>query len=344
MASATTTKPAATGAPPDHGGRLNAARQRFPDAPKPWIDFSTGINPVSYPISTIDPACFALLPEPEAQSELETIAVAAYGAADPALVVAAPGTQCLINLLPRLFSMPSVAILGPTYAEHQIAWARAGARVSCITTLDDMAGHDSLVLCNPNNPDGRMIPPDRLRAIADRLVERSGLLVVDEAFMDFTPKTSLAPYLPHPAIIVLRSFGKAYGLAGLRLGFALSDSVRAATIREALGPWAVSGPALAIGTQALADGAWLAETRTRLERDCRRLDDGLNRAGLHVTGGTLLFRYVETRNAKRWFEHFGSAGILVRQFGAWPDRLRFGLPGDDAAWARLNAALSSGMK
>ena len=322
-----------------HGGRIEQARRRFVGAPEPFIDLSTGINPVPYPLPPLPATAFTRLPEPERLEALQQVAAQAYGAADPAMIAAAPGTQVLIDLLPRLWPARQVAVLGPTYAEHAIAWRRGGATVSEIRTLAEIGDNDVVVVCNPNNPDGRRLPAPALLACADRLARRGGLLVADEAFGDFEPAGSLAPALPHRSIVILRSFGKTYGLAGLRLGFALATADRATEIRTALGPWAVSGPALAIGAAALADAGWLAATRQRLTADIERLDFCLRHAGLTVVGGTHLFRLAESRSAAAILDRLGSAGILVRGFDYRPDWLRFGVPGSEAEWTRLREAL-----
>ena len=195
------------------------------------------------------------------------------------------------------------------------------------------------LLCNPNNPDGRRVGLRALHALADAMAARGGLLVVDEAFADLEPElVSAATLLPHPALVVQRSFGKTYGLAGLRLGFALASAAGAATIRGWLGPWAVSGPALAIGTAALADAPWRAGEAARLAAAAARLDALLEAAGLRVLGGTRLFRLAEG-DAAGWHQRLGRAGLLTRPFANQPRWLRFGLPPDEAAWARLAAAL-----
>jgi cobalamin biosynthetic protein CobC len=201
---------------------------------------------------------------------------------------------------------------------------------------------DGVVICNPNNPDGRRIHRARLLALADRLASRpGGLLVVDEAFADLEdPNTSLADALPHPALLVLRSFGKTYGLGGLRLGFALASPARAAAIEAALGPWAVSGPAIEVGRQALANRLWLARTRTRLVAATAKLDQLLEDVGMRVLGGTCLFRLAESEVAEEMFEKLGQAGILVRRFAQHPTWLRFGQPGDAGDWERFRHALA----
>jgi cobalamin biosynthetic protein CobC len=322
-----------------HGGRLGEARRLFPSAPEPFLDLSTGINPIAYPIPPLDDEVWQRLPEPETLDALQRAAALAYGVKDPAMVVAAPGTQLLISLLPHLLGHRSATILEPTYGEHLAAWRNAGADARAVTRFDDLDPHGAAVVCNPNNPDGRRLPPETLLGLADRLAARDGILVVDEAFADFDPALSMAPALPHPALLVLRSFGKAYGLAGLRLGFALTAPDRAHRLRTALGPWAVSGPAACIGMTALADTEWRDQASARLMVTAERLDTLLQSAGLRVLGGTLLFRLTESADAAPLFDRLGHAGILVRRFEAHPTWLRLGLPADQPAWNRLENAL-----
>jgi cobalamin biosynthetic protein CobC len=315
-----------------HGGDLVAIRQRFPDAPLPWIDLSTGINPIAYPIGDIADDAWARLPSRGDEEALCTAAAMQYCTSDPSTVVAAPGTQALIQLLPRLLPGQRVAVIGHTYEEHQASWRRSGRDVRIVERLADAAGSDIVVVVNPDNPTGRLFTPDELRAV-------KGTLVVDEAFIDFLPpEASLACDLPSNAV-VLRSFGKAYGLAGLRLGFAIAVSDLAARLREELGPWAVSGPALAIGRAALADTAWLAGAARRLERDGQRLDEMLAMAGCTPIGGTALFRTVRHDDAPDLARKLGRHGIHLRAFARSLDCLRFGLPGSDEAFRRLAAAL-----
>lgn len=322
-----------------HGGRLGEARRQFPGTPEPFLDLSTGINPVAYPIPGQHDDVWQRLPEPETLDALQRAAALAYAVDDPAMVVAAPGTQILISLLPHLLRHRSATILGPTYGEHLAAWHNAGADAREVTHFDELGRQGALVVCNPNNPDGRRLPPKSLLALADTLALTDGILIVDEAFADFDPAVSLASALPHPALIILRSFGKAYGLAGIRLGFALMASNAAHRLRTALGPWAVSGPALSIGATALADAGWRDRSAARLTEQAGRLDTLLQSADLRVLGGTLLFRLVESDEAPRVFDELGHAGILVRRFEAQPSWLRFGLPADQPAWDRLESAL-----
>lgn len=326
----------------DHGGDLGAARLRFRDAPEPWLDLSTGINPWPYPVPPLAPEVWQRLPDPATIDDLTVAAARAFGASDPTHLVAAPGSQALIQWLPYLRRPGRVAVLGPTYAEHAACWTAAGHRVSPVAGTESLyhESWDTVVVVNPNNPDGRIVEPERLTALAGTLAARDGWLVVDEAFADLAPGASVAAAAGLPGLIILRSFGKFFGLAGLRLGFALAGPAVATRLRQALGPWPVSGPAAVIAGRALSDRAWIAETRVRLSASANRLDRVLTAHGLTVLGGTPLFRLTRTPDAGTVFEGLGRAGILVRRFEAHPGWLRFGLPADADAWHRLEMALS----
>jgi cobalamin biosynthetic protein CobC len=327
-----------------HGGNINAARAVFPEAPEPWIDLSTGINPVPYPVGVVAPSAWTRLPEPTECAVLEAAAGAAYGAKPSTGIVAAPGTQSLIQWLPRLWPAQRVGVLGFTYGEHETCWQAAGADVTSVTELADLARLDIGVVVNPNNPDGRIVPPNQLAEIAGVLDRRGGRLIVDEAFMDVSGRqSSLVPCLPAAGAVVLRSFGKAYGLAGLRLGFAVARPEDCALLRSAMGPWPVSGPAIAIGRRALEDATWLAETIARLDVEAARLDRLLQSAGCGIAGGTRLFRLAELPGAEGLFERLCQAGILCRPFRSKSDWLRFGIPHSPEQWRRLEAALWRGL-
>ncbi|WP_142114612.1 threonine-phosphate decarboxylase CobD [Bosea sp. AK1] len=319
-----------------HGGDLATARALFPEAPEPWVDLSTGINPIPYPLPALPLSLWTRLPGADDEAALIAAAREAYRVPAHADIVAAPGTQILIELLPRLAPAGPVTILGPTYAEHGHAWRKAGYAVSETATPAEAAA--TIVVVNPNNPDGRVLSLAEITSLAAHCAARAGLLVIDEAFADFTPEASIVPGLPD-GTIVLRSFGKTYGLAGLRLGFAIGAPEPMARLKAALGPWSVAGPALHVGAQALSDADWLAGTGRERAQDAARLDALLAPHG-RVIGGTTLFRLLETPKAAALFARLGRHGIYVRRFQNAPDRLRFGLPGDELSWSRLHAALS----
>ncbi len=327
-------------APVEHGGDLGAARRLFPGAPEPFIDLSTGINPYPYPIPQLPPDLFTRLPERASIDALAAIAAEAYGAPSAAHVVPAPGTQILLPLVAGLVRPGRAVMLGPIYAEHRLVAARSGHRVEEVSDVARLRNADLAVVVNPNNPDGRIVPRDTLLACAQGLPAGS-LLAVDEAFMDVGPPgASLAGDIERGSIVVLRSFGKFYGLAGVRLGFALAAREIAERLRASLGPWAVGGPAIAIGTAALRDRSWAEATRARLAQAAARLDRVLAGAGLDVIGGTSLFRLVRTPTATDLFHHLGRAGVLARPFSGEGTWLRFGLPASEPHWQRLEAALA----
>jgi cobalamin biosynthetic protein CobC len=325
-----------------HGGDLGAARLIFPGAPEPFVDLSTGINPHAYPIPPLEPEAFRRLPEPAAVGRLLAKAAQAYGAPSAAHVVAAPGTQILLPHVAALVPAGRAVVLGPTYSEHVRVARLLGHAVTEVADVVQLKGADLAIVVNPNNPDGRIVGKAALLGVAEELRRRGGLLMVDEAFIDVGPAgASLGDQVGRGNIVVLRSFGKFFGLAGLRLGFALAASELAARLDAALGPWAVAGPAIAIGETALADIAWVEATRALLAREAGRLDAVLTEAGLDIVGGTSLFRLVRAPAASDLFHHLGRAGILVRRFAEQPTWLRFGLPAGEDAWERLGAALAA---
>ena len=313
-----------------HGGRLCAAARHFPDAAGPWIDLSTGISPWAYPVDQSDLSAWSRLPEPESLQTLETVAAAAFGAPDPAEVVAVPGSDLAIRLLPLLLGAAQAHFLPPIYSGHRAAWAGA-----LPLSPESMEEAELLLLANPNNPDGRVIDPEALRALPGRII-------VDEAFADAIPGISLASN--RCGAIVLRSFGKFFGLAGLRLGFVIADAPFATRLRALLGDWPVSAPAIGIATAAYQDKDWQRAQRQRLTYACHRLDTILDAAGLDIAGGTPLFRFTRTSVAADLFCHLAEAGILVRPFTYDPAALRFGLPGEEPQWQRLEQALSTWSK
>jgi cobalamin biosynthetic protein CobC len=252
-----------------------------------------------------------------------------------------------LRLLPYLLAQRTAVVAGPTYGSHADGWERAGvpSRVVPDTLLEDsVADHAALVVVNPNNPDGRIISRERLRRLHDSAGARSGALVVDEAFAEVTPEASVADIAGSneaPHLVVLRSFGKFYGLAGLRLGFVVGAPELMARIRSVIGDWPVSVDAMAAGLAAYADREWAERTRVQLAKSARRLDGLLGRYGFEVVGGTSLYRLVRADDAPVRFERLAAAGILTRPFRHDSSLLRFGLPGTFDAWRRLTDVLAS---
>ncbi|QDM18145.1 threonine-phosphate decarboxylase [Tardiphaga sp. vice352] len=326
----------------NHGGDLTEAMARYGGEAADWLDLSTGINPWAYPFGDIADAAWRRLPSQADGQALLAAARHAYRVPDGVDLVAAPGTQALIQWLPHLAANGPVAIVGPTYNEHAPAWQNAGHEVIAISdlaALPDEAVH--VVIVNPNNPDGRIADHATLAAVAAKLHQRGGWLLVDEAFADVDPAIGAAVLCEKLPVVILRSFGKFYGLGGLRLGFAIAAPETIKRIAAVLGAWAVSGPALQVGARALGDDAWGEHMRAQLIEHATRLDFILTQAGGKVIGGTSLFRFVRHPDARYLHVQLARQRVWVRKFDWASDHLRFGLPANDAALGRLADALST---
>ena len=319
----------------NHGGNLDVACARFGGRIEDWIDLSTGINRQPYPVGELPLRSWTALPS---RAEIEVLHEAArhtYGTAAPVLAVA--GAQAAIQMLPQLAPIGRARILAPTYNEYAPVLSAAGWQVEEVGDLDALAEGDLAVVVNPNNPNGLRHNSNALLALTSR-VKR---LIIDESFADATPGASLAAEAGRLGLLILRSFGKFYGLAGLRLGFVLGNAADVAALASMAGPWPVSGAAIEIGQRALRDRNWADTTRARLARDAARLDVLAKGAGWTLVGGTPLFRLYETGDATAAQERLARAKIWSRIFGNRAGWLRLGLPGDKTEWTRLAAALSA---
>ena len=319
---------------PEHGGNLDLALQRFGGHARDWIDLSTGINREPYPVTGLPAECWSALPSRSGIQSLHRAAQNAYGTEAP--IIATNGAQAAIQWLPHLEPRGRARILSPTYNEYSAVFSAAGWEVTEALDLEALAGADIAVLANPNNPDGKRYEAEQLLS----LLPRVGRLVVDESFADAIPGLSLAPYAGPQGLLILRSFGKFFGLAGLRLGFVIGNEADITVLSAMAGPWPVSGAAIAIGERALPNREWAKATSARLARDSSRLDAEVVQLGWTLVGGTPLFRLYETGDAARAQERLARAQIWSRVFPYQKGWLRLGLPGNEAEWARLTAALA----
>lgn len=309
-----------------HGGRLSAAKAAYRDAPGPWLDLSTGINPHRWPGAAGATIDWAALPDEVALRDLEA-AAARYFEVDPDHLCAVPGTEIGLRLLGTMIAGP-LAHVGPGYRTH-----------ADIAPAATPATEASILLANPNNPDGRLF--DRHKLLA--MTRPPHWLIVDEAFADVEPRWSIADRIGDAQrLIIFRSFGKFFGLAGVRLGFVLGQRPMIARYRARLGSWPVSAAALAIGAAAYRDAAWIDEMRTRLRADAAALDVVLAGHGLVATGACPLFRLIATDDAATLFDRLARQAILTRPFDHDPRWLRIGLPGSAEALERLDRALADG--
>lgn len=309
--------------PRDHGGGLDAAIAGFGGTRDGWLDLSTGINPAPYPLPALSGADWTALPDRVAQEALTRAARAFWRVPEGAGVLAAPGASALIARLPALAAPGRVRIDMPTYNEHAAGFAAQG------WTVTGGGPVEARVLVHPNNPDGRLWT----EAEAD-----APLTVIDESFCDICPDRSLVALAARPGVVVLKSFGKFWGLAGLRLGFAIARPETIARLSQMLGPWPVSGPALRVGAAALRDIAWAEAARARLARDATRLDALVTGRGARLEGGTDLFRLYRVDDAAAWQDRLARHHVWSRIFPYSQTLLRLGLPPAEG-WDQLEAAL-----
>jgi L-threonine-O-3-phosphate decarboxylase len=321
----------------EHGGRLHRAAKAYGIALEHWLDLSTGISPFGWPVPDIPSSAWRRLPEDD--DGLVEAACSYYGAPH---VLPVAGSQAAIQALPWQRPASRVGIIAPGYAEHAHAWRQAGHHVvtqPAHALLTDVSAWDVLVLIHPNNPGGERFDAQPLLSIHAELAARGGWLVIDEAFMDVTPQESLCRYTGREGLVVLRSAGKFFGLAGARAGFVCASPSLLAGLQERLGPWTLTGPTRYVLQQALADRAWQEAARVRLREASERLAALLARHGWAPSAGCGLFQWCRGDNAEQVHRALATRGILTRLFDE-PPSLRFGLPPDDVAFERLDRALA----
>lgn len=313
----------------EHGGALDRAMMRFGGGQEDWIDLSTGINPEIFALPAIPPEIWNRLPDQMLLASTVNAARHYYGVKSDGGIVGAPGTQALIQIMPELVESGEVAIISPTYQEHELSFKQAGWSVTHCQSVEGIPQSSRVaVIVNPNNPDGRIVTAKTLLDLAKKMHGRGGFLIVDEAFSDPHPEISVAAHAGMDGLIILKSFGKFFGLGGLRLGFALTTDTIAGRLKIRLGPWAVSGPALAIARHAFSDSESLADYRSRLVLRRKLLADVLAEVKLSEIGGTMLFSLVKFDQAHALYDTLCEQHVLTRKFAYAPQWLRLGLPLD----------------
>ena len=321
-----------------HGGRLLEAAQQYQIPISDWLDLSTGINPNGYPIPDIPALIWQRLPE-----EQDGLIPAAQHYYQCQSILAVAGSQAAIQSLPLLRCAGTTGIVSPSYAEHAYAWEKAGHKIVHMQAdeIDQSIEQlDTLVLVNPNNPSAVTFSQKQCLGWLENLNQRQGWLIIDEAFIDCTPELSLSKLLPLKGLIILRSIGKFFGLAGLRAGFVLAEPAILTPLNELLGPWALNNPSRFIFTHALRDKAWHERTRQQLEQQSQRLNGLLSQYQLMPTGSTQLFQWVQTQYAAEIHQQLAKQAVFTRLFNQ-PASLRFGLPANEDEWRHLQEALQS---
>ncbi len=320
----------------NHGGRLLAAAQQYQIPVSEWLDLSTGINPNGYPVPDIPDSIWQRLPED--QDDLISAARQYYQSSS---ILAVAGSQAAIQSLPLLHPTGTTGIITPSYAEHAYAWEKAGHKILTMTASEvSQYIHllDTLILVNPNNPSAHTFSQQQCLTWLDNLNQRQGWLIIDEAFIDTIPELSLSKLSPRKGLIILRSIGKFFGLAGLRAGFVLAEPSILNSLNELLGPWPISNPSRFVCTDALQNTVWQAKTRHQLQQQSQRLMALLAQYQLSPTGSTHLFQWIQTEHATFIHKLLAKQAVFTRLFKQ-PASLRFGLPANDAAWQHLESAL-----
>ncbi|CAE6814880.1 threonine-phosphate decarboxylase CobD [Paraburkholderia aspalathi] len=325
-----------------HGGNLHEAAERYGIPYAQWLDLSTGINPHGYPVPPVPADAWRRLPDDG--DGFAACAARYYGAPDAAHVLPVAGSQAAIRALPVLLPRARVGIAPLTYSEYAPAFERAGHEVVPLDvswdTLPDALTH--VVVVNPNNPTAEHLSAGKLLHWHAQLTARGGTLLIDEAFADTMPSASLAASTHRDGLIVLRSPGKFFGLAGVRSGFVLGAPSLLDALRLTLGAWTVSGPARHAVKAAFEDVAWQQQMRTQLDTESARLVSLLQAHGF-ATHSTPLFAWTDDARATALHEALAQRGVWTRIFTA-TGSVRFGLPASDTEWTRFEESLREAVR
>ena len=336
-----------------HGGQLSDIALRYNIAGEKWLDLSTGIAPTTYPVGLLPAMCWQRLPQ-----QSEALLKAARDYYQTPSLLATAGSQSIIQALPQLCTLQGFAhtrvwlpVVG--YQEHRKAWQSAHYQTLDYQDTPDITlikQGDIVLVINPNNPSGKLHTRQQLTDLLLAVSAKKGVLIIDEAFMDATPEHTMATLLAshsnlldnninQDALIILRSVGKFFGLAGIRLGFVIARDYWLKPMADVLGPWAVNGPAQFVGIQALTDKRWQKEQRTALNHLSGRLESLLVEVFAQPIRGTSLFKTLLIPQAPALFHALCMQGIYVRLCDE-KNALRFGIP-DEQGLKQLESVLLS---
>ena len=309
---------------PIHGGDIVSASQKHNIPIDKWLDLSTGINPCGYPIPAVHDHFFRSMPY---QSRAFSKAVSSYYGFENFL--ATNGSQQVIQVLPSLLEPMSVLLPEFGYQEHRHAWMLNGNYIESYPAFDPCTAKKTiekklsekkpfhLVIINPNNPTGMCFDPSQLALWADQL-SKGAKLIIDEAFIDAVPQHSVLVNSFSENMLVLRSFGKFFGLAGLRLGFTFASPDIINTLKQKVGIWDVNGPAQAIATEALCDNLWISNSLSEIQLNAEKNRDLFsllfNELPVYWQVHQPLFSSYRLDKvvAENLYEYFGSQGVLLR--------------------------------
>ena len=329
----------------NHGGNLQQASEIYGVSMDAWLDMSTGISPWSYPVDDLPSNVWRDLPP----SNDELIATAKkYYQIDEQNVVVSPGSQLSIRLLPQLFAKSKVALPVLGYQEHALSWKLAGHQLCFYQNVEELiqliedGKVDHAVVINPNNPSCEKTTKEKLSYISNSI---KGVLLVDEAFMDFyqtapsqIPESSFGSAISLNAenVIVVRSIGKFFGLAGLRLGFVIGLHPVLQKLQTLFQPWAINHASMLISRQALADTQWQEQQRLKIKAGAKQLEPLLfslcqDFQELRIENTALFCSvFAQSIDVQKLHKQLAMLGVWTRMSNpddkqAW---LRFGLVGD----------------
>ena len=319
----------------NHGGNLDFAASIYGGPVTDWLDLSTGINRIPYDNLLVSKNNFCVLPDRTLFKSLIDAASNTYAVPSKASLLPINGVQMAIQAIPHIETCGTAKILGPTYNEYSATLRNFGWKVVCVKNLKDLSGADLAIVVNPNNPDGRICTQKEIL----RVLPNVGKIIIDESYCDPTPELSMMPHAGEKGLIIFKSVGKFFGLAGIRLGFIISQKSETEVFSNIIGPWSVSGPTLEVGTRALVDTTWIEQTRKRLSYDAKRLSNLIAESNLQSAGATKLFHLIKLDNAADAQKKFAEEMIWTRIFSYSKSWLRIGLPGSEDEWSRLRACL-----
>lgn len=274
--------------------------------------------------------------------------LAAYLGVDAANVCVTNGSDEAIDLLIRIFVNPdeTVAIVEPTYGMYRVAADTAGVgvipfRFQTDFTLDSEAlmknlpgSAKILFLCSPNNPTGATIPLDDMRKICARF---GGIVAVDEAYIEFSSQPSLAGEVAAiKNLVVLRTFSKAWGLAGMRLGYAVASTEIAAYLDKVKPPYNVNRVSQSLALAALRDDSTMKQMLQSMRLEKKQLANELKTLGFEIFPSDTNFLLVKYPEASRMARELAvENGLIVRDFGNTPlledcVRITVGTPKENA--------------
>jgi len=371
----------------EHGGAILQAAKTSDIPAEQWLDLSTGINPNGWPVPNIPAETWQRLPELEdgleqavrqyysqrlsqnsSQNSSQSYSASPnYDAspnsspnsspnysADNFIVTA--GSQSAIQLLPQLFPTGVVWVPEEGYTEHPYWWDfyqhtvffyKADELENIVNNTPDKLPFDTLLVINPNNPTTQLHPREFLIRLLNLIEKFDKRFIVDEAFLDTRPENSMLRHSKSPHLIILRSLGKFFGLAGIRCGVLFANPTLLKTAKRFLGPWQIATPSRWVATKALTDRNWQTQAIKDLTNSSQRLEELITHFlppdKIASCSRSDLFCSIVFQNEKEQqltYAHFLKHGILIRRFSIC-FRLRIGLPKDDVAWKKLTKALSS---